>query len=251
MEQNKDLIKNSLTIEQVNQFLEDLDAEPEIQNDIIIARTICHGGSSRKLYYYSNTRLFHCFTDCGDSFDIFELVQRIKTREGNAHWELPQSVNYIMRYFGIETEEDGFDSLTSLDEWKILNKIKDDLDKDSIERKAELKFYEESILNNLPKVIFEPWLKEGITKEAIENANIRFNPKTMGIVIPHYDINGDLLGIRERTTIVENERLGKYRPALLNKILYRHPLSFNLYNLNKSKDNIKEYGMAVVLEGKR
>ena len=49
-------------------------------------------------------------------------------------------------------------------------------------------------------------------------------------IIPHYDINNNLIGIRERTLIKENEVYGKYRPAYLNGKLYNHPLSFSLYN---------------------
>ena len=48
-------------------------------NEEIISNTVCHHGSSHKLYYYKDTKLFHCFTDCADSFDIIELVCRRKT----------------------------------------------------------------------------------------------------------------------------------------------------------------------------
>ena len=38
-----------------------------------ISRTICHGGNSWKLYYYDNTHLFRCFTECSpEIFDIYE-----------------------------------------------------------------------------------------------------------------------------------------------------------------------------------
>ena len=77
-------IKNSLTIEQIFHFLETQEAEPCIKDNIIISKTICHnhkGEGSHKLYYYDNTKLFKCYTDCDDTFDIFELVIKIKTRE--------------------------------------------------------------------------------------------------------------------------------------------------------------------------
>ena len=49
------------------------------------ARTICHnhlGEGSRKLYYYDNTKLFQCYTDCAGSFDIYELICKVKTISG-------------------------------------------------------------------------------------------------------------------------------------------------------------------------
>ena len=66
-----------------------------------------------------------------------------------------------------------------------------------------------------------------------------------------YDIDNRLIGIRERTLIKENEKYGKYRPSILNKVMYNHPLSFVLYNLNNSKNNIKNFGRAVVFEGEK
>ena len=74
-------IKNNLTIDQVYEFLTDMGGEPQIHHDVIISRTICHnppGHGSFKLYYYDNTKLFKCFTQCNDTFDIFELTLKIK-----------------------------------------------------------------------------------------------------------------------------------------------------------------------------
>ena len=77
---NKDEIKQSLTIDQVTDYLNELGGEPLQQGDnILTAKTICHCGETHKLYYYNNTHLFRCYTDCEeDSFDIFELVMKNK-----------------------------------------------------------------------------------------------------------------------------------------------------------------------------
>ena len=249
---DKDLIKNSLTIDQVQQFLIELDGEPELGNDIIVSKTICHGGHSHKLDYYDNTKLFRCYTDCGgDAFDIFELVRKVKSRELNDEWELPQAIEYVARYFGFAPSDTNFPDMVAIDDWKVLAELDRIKDIDKTTRKAEIKFYDGSFLKNLPTPVFEPWIKEGITIEAMNNAQLCFNPKTQGIIIPHFDIDGNLIGIRERTTVLDNEIYGKYRPALINKIMYRHPLSFNLYNLNNSKDNIKLLKKVVVFEGEK
>ena len=249
---DKDLIKNSLTIDQVQQFLIELDGEPELGNDIIVSKTICHGGHSHKLYYYDNTKLFRCYTDCGgDAFDIFELVRKVKSRELNDEWELPQAIEYVARYFGFAPSDTNFPDMVAIDDWKVLAELDRIKDIDKTTRKAEIKFYDGSFLKNLPTPVFEPWIKEGISIEAMNNAQLCFNPKTQGIIIPHFDIDGNLIGIRERTTVLDNEIYGKYRPALINKIMYRHPLSFNLYNLNNSKEHIKDFGIAIVFESEK
>ena len=75
---DKDMVKDELSIDDVFTLLEELDAEPQMYGDQIVAKTICHGGDSHKLYYYEEQRLFKCFTKCGDSFDIFDLVSKVK-----------------------------------------------------------------------------------------------------------------------------------------------------------------------------
>ena len=74
---DKDLVKQQLDIEDINSLLEELGGEPELYDDKIIAKTICHNGDSHRLWYYFNSCMFTCFTQCG-SFDIIELVQKVK-----------------------------------------------------------------------------------------------------------------------------------------------------------------------------
>lgn len=71
-------------------------------------------------------------------------------------------------------------------------------------------------------------------------------------MIPHYDINNRLIGIRGRSLIQEeSEKYGKYRPLRIGDSLYNHPLSMNLYNINNAKDNIKVLKKAIVLESEK
>ena len=67
----------------------------------------------------------------------------------------------------------------------------------------------------------------------MQSRGIAYDPKRHAIIIPHYDINNNLIGIRKRTLVEEEEVFGKYRPATFNGKMYNHPLGFNLYNLNK------------------
>ena len=75
-------IKNNLSIDQVFDLLLSLGADPVLHEEMIICRTICHGGDSHKLYYYDNTKLFRCYTECSDTFDIFELIVKVQTQAG-------------------------------------------------------------------------------------------------------------------------------------------------------------------------
>ena len=247
---NKDEIKNSLTLEQINDYLGELGGEPQWQNNLIVAKTICHCGESHKLFYYDNTKLFKCYTDCGDTFDIFDLVLRVRLHE-DENYQLPQAINEVATYFGFSKSETTFDNTSSMEDWKIFDgyeRISDIKGKDQI---VELKTYDDAILRYLPHPRIISWEREGIKRDIMEECGICYDPKNNGIVIPHYDMNGNLIGIRERTLVKENEAFGKYRPAYLNKQLYNHPLSFNLYNLNKSKDAIKIMKKAIVFESEK
>ena len=263
-EYDKDLIKNSLSLEQMYSFLDDLGAAPQPQGTMILNKTICHCGNSHKLYYYDNTKLFRCYTDCGgEAFDIYELTRKVKsrenpkeryTKEGKEYldeWNLPEAIEYVAQYFGFSPIEKNNSNLTVLEDWKILNNY-DRIEKIENETQmVELKTYDDNILKNLPRPIIETWEQEGITREVMNKRNICYDPKNCGIVIPHYDIDGRLIGIRERTLIKEDEIKGKYRPAYIGRQLYNHPLSFNLYNLNNSKDNIKAMKKAIIWEGEK
>ena len=71
---DKQKIRQSLTLENVYDLLSEWGGEPQLIPTGILSRTICHHVSGSegnyKLYYYSNSDLFQCYSNCG-FFDIF------------------------------------------------------------------------------------------------------------------------------------------------------------------------------------
>ena len=253
-EYDKDFIKENLTIEQVKELLAEFGGDPEIHNGIIISRTICHGGDRRKLYYYSNTHLFRCFTDCGETFDLFELIRKIKSRELNIDYQLPQAVSFVAEYFGFLPKENNFEeNQTLLKEDLTYFQNFDRIKNVSKEKKVvELKPYDDKFLKNFPRPDINPWIEDNISKDIMDYYEICYDPKNCGIVIPHRDISGQLIGIRERTLSEENAKMyGKYMPMRLNGKMYNHPLSFNLYGIYQNKENIKRLKKAFVFEAEK
>lgn len=267
---DKDEIKNSLTVDDVIRLVAELGGEPIMapSGTYFTARTICHnvlGEGSHKLYYYDNTKLFQCYTDCAGSFDIYELVQKVKntneefkigyTKDGPAPraWQLYDAVEFVAIYFGFSGESMEFQEMGyQLEDWKIFDKINQRQQKiDAPKQIIELTKYDDNILKYLPRPRILSWEKEGITNEVMKNRGIAFDPRTQSIVIPHWDINNNLVGIRERTLVKEDEKYGKYKPAILNGKMYNHPLGFNLYNLNYSKDAIQSFKKAIIFEGEK
>ena len=251
---DKDAIKNNLTIEQVRDLIAELGGEPQLQHEVLLCKTICHSGDSHKLYYYDNTKLCRCYTGCAEpTFDIFELVRKVKSRELDCDYQLPQAIQYVAQYFGYAPSERIDETPTSIDADLQYLENYDRISNISLETKiVELKTYDGSFLKNLPRPRIEPWIKDGISQEVMNFYEICYDPKNCGIVIPHRDINGRLIGIRERTLIKENAELyGKYRPMKLNKQMYNHPLSFNLYGLYQNKNNIKRAKKAFIFESEK
>lgn len=256
---DKNLIKESLTSDQIEDLLVEFGGEPFRKGDILISKTICHCGNSHKLYYYPNTNLFKCYTDCPDStFDIFELTRKVMSREHpksreESEWNLPEAIDFVARKFGFAPNQNNEDiELNIKDDLKVFDRYDRIKDINIATQNVELKTYKGDFLKNLPHPKIQPWLEEGITQEIMEVHEICYNPQSHGIVIPHYDINNRLIGIRERTLVDETaEVYGKYRPAYIGRKMYNHPLSFNLYNLNISKKNISRMKKAFVFESEK
>lgn len=255
MKYDKDKIKAELTIEQVFDFCANMGGEPKMDQsgEFFIMRTICHnpiGEGSHKLYYYNSTHLFYCYTSCG-SFDIFQLYINTQKVAG-VMLDLPQAVERIAAFFNLAPEiEKNFNDGESFADWKILQNYDKIQSVQNSNRKVELTFYNEKILENYPFVRYRDWEKEGITSQVMRAKEIRFDPAGEAMLIPHYNIEGKLVGIRSRTIVKEEEAYGKYRPSVLNGKMYNHPLGFNLYNLNWTKNNIAAAKMAIVYEGEK
>lgn len=255
---DKDEIKNSLTLQQVYDFVAELGGDPRYdatQSGCFVSRTICHnpaGEGSHKLYYYDNTHLFRCYTQCGDSFDIFELVRKATAQTGD-EISLSRAIRVVAAYFGIAAaDEENFDEVQEkLRDWEILKNYKQNSEFIVNKKVVEFKEINENILRFLPRPRIEPWIREGIDQEVMNARGICYDPVGQGIIIPHYDDLGRLIGIRTRTLIKEEEVYGKYRPAVLNGTMYNHPLGFALYNLNNAKEAIRNMGVAIVFESEK
>ena len=247
---NKDEIKNSLTIEQVEDLISELGGEPNNLGSHLVCKTICHGGDSHKLYYYENTHLFKCFTECDETFDIFQLLIKIRALNGET-WTLYNAISYVINYFSLDFAKDFYNEGHNSPDWQILNKWSKSQLTDDVKKIIDLKIFDDKILENLPRPRLLNWEREGITKAVCDARKICYNPKNHSIIIPHYNIDNQLVGIRERTLVKEDEVYGKYRPAILNGKMYNHPLGYNLYNLNNSKHNISQIKKAIVFESEK
>ena len=203
--------------------------------------TICHNANiedaSFKLYYYKDTKLFHCYTECGDTFNVFELLIRYYRTRG-IEKNFYDVFSIIANNF--QDSEEGF-------EYFIYKKQ----EKKEKRKLITLPEYNSSILNVFSKTYPPEWINEGITPATMDKFNILYSISQNKIIIPHYDINNRLVGIRGRALNPEDIAEGKYRPVCIEGQMYNHPLSLNLYGLNFTKTDIDKTKTVVLFESEK
>lgn len=246
-------LKQQLELENIFDLFVELGGEPEYCETGIISSTICHNlptEGSRKLYYYTNTQLCRCYTGCDESFDIFELVIKAMKIQKNYDWELYDAMNWVASFFGLIESEKPTDEIKIIEDWDIIKRH--EYSEIKINTIPQIKPLDKTILNlfSYPRIL--SWEKEGILPNISRACFIGYYPVTEQIVIPHFDINNNLIGIRGRFLAEDDVmRYGKYKPLIIHKVQYNHPLSMNLYNLNNSKENIKRTRSAIIFESEK
>ena len=231
-------LKEQLSPNDIITLLNELGAEPYEQNGQIIARTVCHHGDSHKLYYYSDTQMFHCYTNCG-SFDIFELIQKESGKE------FSESFSYIRDYFGYEnslTDHD-YNDIIDLTFFNKFNKVI---------HYEPLKTLSEKVLNRYSDNYHISWIKEGIMPSTMKKFDIKMSTVDQQIVIPHRDENGNLVGVRARNLNREVVDKGmKYAPVKQGSSFLNHPTGATLYGLYENKENIESVKKVVLFESEK
>lgn len=239
----KDLI-NNLSDAEVIDIMEKLGADRYTNSgNAIIFPTICHNlhadEASMKLYYYPKTKTFHCYTDCGCTFNIIEVFKK--------RYEL-QNIQYDF-YKDIVLKIGGQASRRPLETFYKPYESIYNVPNHNIE--VNLSPISKGLLNIYSFYPTTEWLNDGISEEIMKNYNILFSKTENKIIIPHYDINGNLIGIRGRALNDEDLVFGKYMPVKIEGKIYNHPLGFNLYGLNFVKENISRFKTAIVAEGEK
>jgi hypothetical protein len=235
---------NQLTPKDIIELMTKLGADRYKETkDAILFPTICHNidsdEASLKLYYYKDTHLFYCYTEDGPMSIFRFMEQYYETRQMEYDWF-----------------EDIYSVLFSMSSINIANRVDNNFQnlREKFEKRQAqvLPEFSPGVLDVFVKNYPIEWLKDGISKEAMDKFGILYSISQNKIVIPHYDINNRLIGIRGRAlNDWEVDNFGKYMPMKIEKTWYSHPLSLNLYGLNLTKENIKKYGICYLFESEK
>lgn len=218
----------------------------------LIFRTICHHGDSHKLYYYTETKTFHCYTNCG-TMSVFDFVKKVK---GYGDEDFADCVQYVASKTGYTTfdKRKGIkDSGESVKRVNTFINFMGDLiaKKKNFQRPEITKFYDKEALSMFdPNTFYQGWLDEGMSFESLHKFNISYYWGENYIIIPHVNINNELVGVRRRSLMPEDAN-NKYMPVFINGEFYDHPLGLNLYGLYENQKAISTQKTAVIFEGEK
>ena len=236
-----DRIISELNEDKIKNLLNQLQIPFQDKGTYLICKTACHNtdltNASNKLYYYKDNKFFYCFTECG-GMSIFTFLKNFyETRGINYDW-------YTDIYL-VVLDCSNYNSSRA----PLYVPIRD---KYEVSQVKELKVVDDKVLDCFVKRYPIEWLEDGISREAMDKYNILYSISQNKIIIPHYNANGELVGIRGRALDPwEIENIGKYAPVKIENTWYSHPLSLNLYGLNLNKDNIKKSGVCFVFESEK
>ncbi len=238
----QEIIEN-LELDGVKNLLNSLDIPYKDTENALIMPTVCHNAeaesASWKLYYYKNTHCFYCFTEDG-AMSIFKFLQHFYEARG-VIYDWYQDIYKVV----IDCS-----SSRKINQKKHYTSVKEDY----LQKKdrKELVSYPSGVLEVFVHYYPIEWLNDNISKESMDKYGILYSITQNKIIIPHFDINNRLVGIRGRALNEwDIENFGKYMPVQIEGKWYSHPLSLNLYGLNKNKENIKKYRRVYVFEAEK
>lgn len=241
---NSSEVKNRISKAQIFSLLDEFGAEPVEKKGNIEAITICHAGDSHKLIYYSETKMFMCYTNCG-SMDIFGLIQKIK------EIDFTQAMAWVVHRFGLSSI--GIIGTFEAEDEQIVNpalEIQKRIEK--YDEQANLKTVDEKILNSYYKKYYDGWINEGISIKTMEKFDIRYSILNNQIIIPHRDEKGKLVGIRGRNLDKSKVEDGKkYMPVWYEGRSLRYPTGDNLYGLYQNRASINRTKKVVLFEAEK
>lgn len=237
-------IIEQLNTDRIIELMEKLGVETYVRRPgYVIFPTICHNEdasqASLKLYYYENNHLFVCYTEDGN-MSIFKFLK---------HY-------YECRNISYDWYEDIYKVVLDCSNFRLAAPgqptYKSIRDLYRRPEQIQLPTYPEGILRTFTKFYPPEWLNDGISKQAMDNFNILYSIPQNKIIIPHYNIDNELVGVRGRALNEwEVENIGKYMPVQIEGKWYSHPLSLNLYGLNRTKENIKDTGICFIFEAEK
>ena len=201
---------------------------------------------SPKLYFYKDSQIYFGYTS-SRSYDIISLVQ---TRLAL----LKQPCSFLDAcQFIIDTTNINPDSISHIKkeghvyDWSNLERF-------IRVRKYgnQLSEYNRNIIDTLPPLYPQAWIDEGISEETMEKYQIRYYERCNQTVIPCFDDEARLVGVRVRNWDKDRVEQAKYMPLVtLDGQCYKFNTNQVFYGINYNKPEIERTGKVIIVESEK
>jgi len=234
---------------------------------------ICHHGEGYSALFDPTTGKVNCFSQCGRGMFLHTWVMQAldmsSSREAKIfieEWIDNKDINFAER----RSSHIDF----SFTKEKYVPKLIPPLDPMPNAVLRELYGHRfDSSLETLSKLIWSKPEGDGIKPEILRDFDVAYYPEHKSIILPHHNINGEIVGIYERhfkptqrefhkkfpeipMQELKDLPTAKYLPLKRDpewvedkKYSWSFPNSKNLYGLHKSKHEIKKQKIAIIFEG--
>ena len=201
---------------------------------------------SPKLIFYPDSHIFMGYT-AGRSYDIISLVQ---TRLAL----LKQPCSFLDAcQFIIDTTNINPDSISRVKkeshvyDWSNLERFV------SVRKYGnQLSEYNRNIIDTLPPLYPQAWIDEGISEETMDKYQIRYYERCNQTVIPCFDDEARLVGVRVRNWDKDRVEQAKYMPLVtLDGQCYKFNTNQVFYGINYNKPEIERTGKVIIVESEK
>ena len=201
---------------------------------------------SPKLYFYKDTSIYVGMT-AGRSYDIISLVQ---TRLAL----LKQPCSFLDAcQFILDTTNINPDSISRVKkeghvyDWSNLERFI------KVRKYGnQLSEYNRNIIDTLPPLYPQAWIDEGISEETMDKYQIRYYERCNQTVIPCFDDEARLVGVRVRNWDKDRVEQAKYMPLVtLDGQCYKFNTNQVFYGINYNKPEIERTGKVIIVESEK
>ena len=201
---------------------------------------------SPALVFFPDTRIFIGYTS-SRSYDCISLVQTRLNLLGQTCSFL-DACNWILEK-------------TGLDPTKITKPLTNShvYDWSELERFVrvrkygnQLPEYNRNIIDTLPPLYPQAWIDEGISEETMAKYQIRYYERCNQTVIPCFDNEARLIGVRVRNWDRDRVEQAKYMPLItLDGQCYKFNTNQVFYGINYNKPEIERTGKVIIVESEK
>ena len=201
---------------------------------------------SPKLYFYKDSQIYFGYTS-SRSYDIISLVQ---TRLAL----LKQPCSFLDAcQFILDTTNINPDSISRVKkeghvyDWSNLERFI------KVRKYGnQLSEYNRNIIDTLPPLYPQAWIDEGISEETMDKYQIRYYERCNQTVIPCFDDEARLVGVRVRNWDKDRVEQAKYMPLVtLDGQCYKFNTNQVFYGINYNKPEIERTGKVIIVESEK